>query len=357
MRIIFYTDSDYFSGAERVFRLLAKRLKYDQGLLVINPKIKERFQEEGLPDNLELMPLASRSKLNLFLVGRFAGLIKKFRSDLCVVNMQTPFANTFLLLAARISGAKVMTIWHFAQERQNIRGPLTPLKLFAYKLAFQLSDQMVTVSHWHRQVLISQFGADEAKVSVALNGIEPPESFERKPNKADKVLLSVGTLEPSKGQEVLLQALASVKGGWKLVIVGDGPDRERLQILAKELGLEGKVSFEGYQAPASPYYPKSDLFVHPSLAENLSIAIIEALSFGLPVIAHRLGGNPELVTDGENGRLVEKNNVEGWTQTINELLQSPKLERFGRASRLRFEERFTLEKMIESYQALIGQYS
>jgi len=355
MRLLLYTDSDYFSGAEKVLLSLAKHLRPSQGWLVVNPKIAARF---ALPETrpIRVQALADRSKLKIWLMARFVRLLRELQPTACLVNMQTPYANTLFLLAAWLCRVQVITVWHFAQENHQVRGLLRPLKLLAYKLAFGLSQTIVTVSAWHRNVLISQFGSPPSKVQTIPNGVAAPAIEQSRRSTEERILLSVGTLEPAKGQSILLEALVLIQQPWRLLMVGAGPDQVNLEQLTAKLNLTSRVSFEGYQVLTAPYYQQGDVFVHPSLAENLSMAIIEALSFGLPVIAHRLGGNPELITEGQNGWLIAPGDIAGWRQAISEAL-SCDLAPYRAQARHRFESRFTLTKMVESYQQLLENVS
>src|SRR5262249_3744481 len=112
------------------------------------------------------------------------------------------------------------------------------------------------------------------------------------------IVLFVGGLRRQKGVDGLLKAFAQVTTTLPLCVVGDGPERSAPEAQARTLGIADRVRFVGEVADPSPYYARARLFVFPSWAEGLSNALLEAMAFGLPVVATRVGGNVDLVEDG-----------------------------------------------------------
>ena len=121
------------------------------------------------------------------------------------------------------------------------------------------------------------------------------------------VLVSIGRLSREKGHADLLQALALVAGqglACSLVVAGDGPERSALEGQARELGIGDRVLFPGYVSRPQQVLEEADLMVLPSHTEGLPNAALEALAMDVPVLATAVGGTPEVITDGETGRLV-----------------------------------------------------
>jgi glycosyltransferase involved in cell wall biosynthesis len=140
------------------------------------------------------------------------------------------------------------------------------------------------------------------------------------------VIASVGRLSAEKGHADLLEALAivSAKGcRMSAVLVGDGPERPRLEQQIRELGLEGWVHMPGYLAHPERILEESDLAVLPSHTEGLPNAALEALIMGVPVLATRVGGTPEVVQDGETGRLVEPHSPPALAAALLEFAAEP----------------------------------
>lgn len=160
------------------------------------------------------------------------------------------------------------------------------------------------------------------EILVIPNGIdlESFENFSREKARAklqikmgEEVILFVGTLRPIKGVKYLIQAMdiiAKQDAGIKLVLVGDGEERQALEELVKELDLEEDVKFIGKvpNEEVPEYMVGSDAFVLPSLSEGFPNVVLEAMASALPIVASKVGGLPEIVKDGENGFLVEPKN-------------------------------------------------
>ncbi len=161
-------------------------------------------------------------------------------------------------------------------------------------------------------------------------------------------LLFAGRLGPEKGVDVLLRALATVaehRPRVSLEIAGDGSQQPWLVDLAAQLGLSGRVVWTGplKADELSRRYEEAGVFVLPTLwMENCPVAVLEAMAHGLPVVATRIGGLPELVEDGVVGSLVERADVAGLAAALLALLAEPeRTTTMGRAARRRFLDRYT----------------
>lgn len=172
------------------------------------------------------------------------------------------------------------------------------------------------------------------------------------------IITCVANLRRPKGHEYLIHALNELKNEdvrFLALLVGDGPRRRDLEELVREIGLEEQVHFLGSRDREE--IPKllaiSDIFVLPSLWEGLPTAVIEAMAAGCPVVATAVAGTPEIVLDRETGFLVESRDPETLAQKIAELLKDSQLrEEMKRAGIKRIEENFTLEKMVQKYEAV-----
>jgi len=178
-------------------------------------------------------------------------------------------------------------------------------------------------------------------------------------------LLSAGRLGPEKGVDILLRALVTVASSRpqvSLEIAGDGPQRPWLTDLSARLGLTGRVTWTGPLEPdeLGRRYRGAGVFVLPTLwMENCPIAVLEAMSYGTPVVATRIGGLPELVEDGVTGALVERGDVSGLAAVLLELLGEPeRTAAMGRAARRRFLDRHSASgharRLAGLYQGLVA---
>ena len=172
------------------------------------------------------------------------------------------------------------------------------------------------------------------------------------------VILSIGRLSREKGHADLLRALGtlhSVARPWTLVLVGTGPEREALEKRARALGIGERVRFAGFHADVSPFYGIADLFVLPSHSEGSANVLLEAMMAGVPIVATRAGGNPEIVVDQETGLLAGVAEPTALANAVARLLEDRALaSRFVAAARARATREFSLDRYrqrLASYYA------
>lgn len=208
------------------------------------------------------------------------------------------------------------------------------------------------------QAQMLQHGIRSASgVDVVLNGVDlkrfvPP----HRRGDVTRTLVHVGRLDRIKGQDVLLDAFAAVRGALpdaRLVIVGDGPARGELERQAATLALADSVTFVGAVDDVRSWLAVGDLFILPSRSEGISIALLEAMASALPAVATDVGGNREVIADGVNGMLVGSEDPAAMATAITALLQAPeRLMTMGRAARRAVEARFSSEQAAHAYAAL-----
>ncbi len=216
---------------------------------------------------------------------------------------------------------------------------------------------------------IASFGVSRDRISILHNAVKPfvPASAEEVDRirrelglqNHEAMILSIGRLSYEKGHADLIRSAAKLAGmpgtsPFRLVIVGDGPEREALTKLAAHVGLEDNVSFAGFQRDARPYYELAALVAVPSHSEGSPNVVLEAMAAGLPIVANRVGGVPEILEDGVTGLMVEPRNPEAMAKTIFQLLSNADLRsRLGSAARSKAE----LAHAPEGYRrALVGFY-
>ncbi|HEY9194602.1 MAG TPA: TIGR03088 family PEP-CTERM/XrtA system glycosyltransferase [Methyloversatilis sp.] len=228
-------------------------------------------------------------------------------------------------------------------------------------------DRYLTVSRDLQGWLTSAIGVDAARVTQIYNGVDKqrfrPRGDEARPTAMPEnfrqdcfVVGSVGRMVGVKDYPTLVSAFidaASQPGGdrLRLVIVGDGGARESCQRMLDEAGLAGQAWLPGERSDIAELMRGFDLFVLPSLGEGISNTILEAMACGLPVVATRVGGNPELVDDGVNGRLFEPGDVAALSAMLRIYMSDPSvLAAHGSASRQRVEASFSIEAMVAGYR-------
>jgi len=167
---------------------------------------------------------------------------------------------------------------------------------------------------------------------------------------------AIGRLSPEKGFNILLEALREVadsKPEVRLVILGEGDERGTLEAQIKRLGLEGRVMMPGYLPDARYYLPLFRVFALSSLTEGLPIVILEAMQSGVPILATKVGGIPEVLNNGEAGILREPGSCKTLTEGIMECIDSP--ETAGQrveVARQRLTEHYSSQVMAEKYQEI-----
>jgi len=192
------------------------------------------------------------------------------------------------------------------------------------------------------------------RASVVYNGIDPGDFDGVAPHAAQgPYILGIGRLVPQKGFDVLLRAFARANiAGWKLLIAGEGPERDALENLLRDLGLREHAKLIGRadRSMAAALFRGCEFFVLPSRMEPLGIVNLEAMAAGKPVIASRVGGVPEIVIEGETGLLFPAENDRALAAALARLASDTALrERLGAAGR-RAAGEFT-------WPAIAGQYS
>lgn len=174
----------------------------------------------------------------------------------------------------------------------------------------------------------------------------------------DIAVMSVGRLVALKRFHILLEALAQLPAGSgvKVIIIGDGPERNRLEELMNTLGLEGRATLLGERKDVPRLLAGADLFTLTSETEGMSKSILEALAAGLGVIATDVGGNSDLVVDGQNGYLLKGDLVNDLAAKLGSLAEDASLrESLGMASRQRLEREFSEDRFLKAHLEVYHQ--
>lgn len=206
-------------------------------------------------------------------------------------------------------------------------------------------DGIIYVSKWARDRLLAWLPeAAGVRSAVFGNAVEPLDVANDGGKLAD--LVTVGRLDAPKNHQFLLKVLAAAKRGGRdltLDIYGDGLLRDTLERQATSLSLEGQVRVLGFRRDVRQFLPKYRLYVHASYSETSSLAIIEALAAGLPVVVGKIGGIPEIIEDGREGRFWPVDDPDRAAAILLEFLDSgPLVEKAAIAARDRFRREFDI---------------
>jgi glycosyltransferase involved in cell wall biosynthesis len=216
-------------------------------------------------------------------------------------------------------------------------------------------DRMVAVSGNIRRVLVRK-GFQEDKVRVIHNGIEMPLARPAGSGREEFVIGSLGRLFPVKDYPLMAEIASRVarrEPRIRFELAGDGPERGRILERVRQHRLEEKFLLRGFLEDPCDFYRGLDLYLVTSRHEGIPISVLEAMGHGLPVVAPRVGGLEEIVTDGSQGCLVDGRDPEAYAERCLWLFKDAELRRrMGAAARKRVEDAFTVGRMTEQYHRL-----
>ncbi len=235
--------------------------------------------------------------------------------------------------------------------------PFYPLFRFLDKKFIGDSGTILTFSRF-MEGEIERIYAKRAKMIGPL-GVDFPER-ERKERNGDKILLTVNRLQPRKRVDILITALPLVLKEYpkiKVFIVGTGPEEEKLKRLVVSLGLEKVVEFCGYvkEENLPDFYSQADIYIHLAKNEPFGLSVLEALSFGLPVVSVKEGGVAELVEEGETGLFCEPEKEDLAKKILFLLREEDKREEMGKKAGLFVREKFRWEDFIERFIRILKE--
>jgi glycosyltransferase involved in cell wall biosynthesis len=217
------------------------------------------------------------------------------------------------------------------------------------RVAAALSSKIITVSEFDRQLALQARLTSEDRLVTVYNGI-PDVTPERRADPARNPvrLVMVARFEPQKDHPTLLHALAGLKDqAWELDLIGDGPLRRDMELLAQNLQLGTRVRFLGHRRDVDQCLAESQISLLVSNWEGFPLTILEAMRAGLPVVASSVAGIGEAVQDERTGYLVPRGDVMLLRDRIGRLLRSPTLRtEMGAMGRNRWEKHFTLDQMV-----------
>ena len=358
-KIIFYTDTPLFGGAEIQMLTLALELKkkgFDISLICRQSAALIDLVKELEDNQIPCFLLHSKSKNSLGIFFQLHKILKREKPDLIHSHLWNPVANKHLFFLKPFHKFKIISTEHDPFK-------LSFLKTLYKKFTLNLTAHILTVSKSNSDLMISLYPKISDKISVVHNGIKPIPKISSEKRLAlrkkilgissleTKVIFSAGTLHPRKGYKYLIQAYRQIAKQFPqtcLIIAGEGPQRPELEKLIKNLDLDQKIKLLGFQAGIPELIQASDLFVLPSTKEAFGLVILESFAAGTPVIASKVGGIPEIIEDGKNGLLVKPQNKDNLIKSIKKLLTNQKLADQLAAGGTKTLAKFTVEKMTNA---------
>ena len=227
-----------------------------------------------------------------------------------------------------------------------------------YRWASRLTDRIVTVSDDALRLAAEQDGVARRRLRRIWNGIDVERFAFREPA-ANGIAIAVARLSAEKDFPTLLAAIQLASDELpqlRLRIVGDGPEHGALVEQARQLGLSDRVDFLGHRLDVAAELAQASMYVASSRTEGISLTLLEAMATGLPAVTTAVGGNGEIVVDGETGYLAPAGEAAALARQIVRLGRDPEGgRRMGRLGRERVETHFDVKRMVRDYEAVYDE--
>ena len=321
------------------------------------------------PD-IKIYALQKKEGKDIALFIRLWRLLRRLKPDVVHTRNLAAIECQFIAWSA---GIRCRVHGEHGWDVQNLNG--RNRKQLAIRRTYKiLVNRYIALSKHIENYLIDCIGVSKEKIKQIYNGVDTkrfcPNDKDRRlifPKEFDTsdtvVIGTVGRLQAVKDQATLIKAflylLESKPGArqrLRLVLVGDGPLRERLITKIKDHEAEKLIWLTGERSDVPELLRAMDIFVLPSLAEGISNTILEAMATGLPVIAPRVGGNPELVEEGKTGVLVSASDHKSLARAMSSYIENKKLRQMhGNAGRARVISHFSLRAMVEAYSNIYSE--
>jgi len=361
--ILHITFNMQIGGTEQVIRNLVEGLNpamYRSSIFCIDGEIGP-WGQELKAKGFKHFSFKRGPGLDLQLIKTLHYLIKSESVDIVHCHQYTPYS--YGCLGSLFTRAVVLFTEHgrlYPDSGTTKRKLINPL--------LQLRTSAITaISAATGQALVKHENLSATKIEVIYNGIA---DLAHKFNSDDKQRLysslgisrdsiifgTISRLDSIKNQPMMLRAFSSALKhcqNLKLLIVGDGPERDKLEQLTLSMQLQESVIFTGFQANPQAYLYLMDVFLLPSLSEGTSMTLLEAMSFSKPSIATSVGGTPEISEHQNTGILIKNEDEAALCESIIALAKDRQLRSiYGQNARISYEKRFTLAAMSRAYELL-----
>mgnify|MGYP001764821915 CR=1 FL=1 len=233
------------------------------------------------------------------------------------------------------------------------------------RFSIERSDRITSVSQWLKDETIKAFGCGNSRVDVIPNFVDPAH-FERTHHGTalrqelgggKPVLMHISNFRPVKRVRDVVRVFAKVRERQPavLVMVGDGPDRGAAEEEARQLGVAADVRFLGKIDQVAPLLAAADVYVFPSESESFGLSALEALASGVPVVAARVGGVPEVVRDGVTGALLPLGDIQGMADAVMDFLRPDRWAAASAAAQADARARFATADVVARYERLYAE--
>ena len=357
--ILHLIDTTGPGGAEMVFIQLADKMR-DRGLnSIVIIRGPGWVQDELIRRGIDPYIIPAKGSFAFGFLYQLVRLIKKHQVSL--IQSHLLGSNVYAAMAGLVTGVPVVATYHgMVDVSPNERFKVLKKKVMQWGI-----EHYVAVSQHLLENIREQKLLDINKASVIYNGVDlarfeaPPEWDIRESLGVPKNVLLVGALgniRPAKAYHVLIEAAAILIPKYPqlhFVIAGHKKAKlmEKLNAQLERLGIQHHFHFIGFIQESAGFLQQMDLFALSSSSEGFSIATIEAMAAGLPVLATRCGGPEEIITSGENGLMVKPGNPEAFAHGLAQYIDLPELKHNMAASgKAHAKAVFSLEYMLDQYE-------
>jgi L-malate glycosyltransferase len=365
--ICFLLGSYQTGGAENHVLQILKNLDYSK----FNPCVAVMRDDGGFDQKFKELGLeiyiakASENKLKkkLFGIFRILSFVKFLkRQNIDILHIHLTGCYMFGMYSAYLAGvSKKIITWHNMYDNSvrswnTLDKTFTNVKgFFQVKTASFLANTIIAVSEIVKVKNCKYFRIKSEKVTVVYNGINS-DNFKSKRlkknynNKSNFIIGAVGALQHQKDYITMINVINKVSIKFPNVILrimGEGPERKNIENHIKKLKLEKHVELNGIVKDIPSVLRELDLFLMTSLWEGFSIALLEAMATGLPIVATSVGGNSEAILDGQTGLLVPSKDVSRIQIALEKIITNPTTaENYGKAASERFNNNYTIDAMM-----------
>ncbi|PIR54861.1 hypothetical protein COU74_03935 [Candidatus Peregrinibacteria bacterium CG10_big_fil_rev_8_21_14_0_10_36_19] len=364
-RILFYTDTTQIGGAELQMFLLAKFLNKELITPIIACSADTKLDSWCLKfaeENIHVIRMNVKHKHDPNHYKILKKIITENGIDILHAHVWNPASCRY---------AFMQNIPLIITEHDPFK--LNPIKNIFKKIALKKTKKIVTVSQENAKLIKKLYPDQKNKVSVIHNGLDltwwnsqllrfteedlediKVHTFEA--HKDTLIITTIAELHPRKGIKYLIAAMPKIIEKYpnvKLIIIGEGEDKERLEKLTENLKINNCVKFLGRRKEIAKLLKASNIFVLPSIREAFGMVNLEAMYTPLPIVASKVGGIPEIIEDGKTGILVPKEDTMELRIALEKLIKNPELRnKMANAGKERLQKEFSAKKMAEKYEKI-----
>lgn len=356
MRVMVMASGDLWAGAEvMVYQLVCGLVEISEIEICVVLLNRERLAKELEQLGVEVH-VVDESRLSLFALARTVRkIVVDFAPD--ILHSHRYKENVLAWLSSQgKKKIKLVATQHGMPETTASGKTLTTRSrtgLFFRLLSFCF-DCTVLVSGEMARALVGTYGFSDKDVIIIHNGIALPGHVS--PPSGQRLMIgSAGRLTPVKDFSLLVdiaRAVVSQNAMIDFVLAGDGPERDMLEEKVKRYGIEDRFRFLGHQDDMDDFYRGLDMYINTSVHEGIPMSVLEAMSYGLPVVVPMVGGFSEIVEDGVSGYLVVGREPVAFTDRIVQLINPEHRGVMGSAARKRIERYFSRDVMARQYYRL-----